>query len=93
MNTRPTGCSVQETENGINPLNWRPKHRPCPMELPSGVPSHPSAGLHSREALGTALGAGSDTHQVWPPCPKLPFPMQGAGSCWHKTKAISVEGK
>lgn len=52
MNTRPTGCSVQETENGINPLNWRPKHRLCPMELPSGVPSHPSVGLHSGEAVG-----------------------------------------
>lgn len=56
MNTRPTGCSVQETENGINPLNWRPKHRLCPVELPSGVPSHPSAGLHGGEAVGNSSG-------------------------------------
>lgn len=56
MNTRPTGCSVQETENGINPLNWRPKHRLCPMELPSGVPCHPSEGLHSGKAVGHGSG-------------------------------------
>lgn len=78
MNTRPTGCSVQETENGINPLNWRPKHCPCPMELPSGVPARPSAGLHSGEAVGHSSGGLAEIlTRSGPPAQNCPSTCKG----------------